>query len=268
MIMDSLKDKVAFVTGATAGIGLACAQELARRGAKVTVASRNKTKVDATVDNLLKQGYEARGAILDVSDIRSCTGAVVDTVREMGRIDIVVNNAGGTDLKRDTAVEELDLDYFNEVMDLNVLSTLAVIKASLPSMIARKSGSIINIASIGGITGDFRGTYYGIAKAGIINLTKYVATQYGKQGVRCNAVAPGIVMTGAVTDNLPEAVRKIFKEQNALDELGQPEDIAAAVAFLAGEGSRYITGQTIVADGGMTCHNPTIAQIRTLYSEG
>lgn len=265
--MESLKDKVAFVTGATAGIGLACAEALAERGAKVTVASRNKAKVDATVDSLLEKGYEARGAILDVSNIESCSRAVVDTVREMGSIDIVVNNAGGTDLKKDTAVEDLDLGYFRDVMELNVLSTLAIIKASLPSMIARKSGSIINIASIGGITGDFRGTYYGIAKAGIINLTKYVATQYGKQGIRCNAVAPGIVMTGAVTDNLPEAVRKIFKEQNALDALGQPEDIAATVAFLAGEGSRYITGQTIVADGGMTCHNPTIAQIRALYSE-
>lgn len=266
MIMDSLKDKVAFVTGATAGIGLACAKALAAHGAKVTVASRNKAKVDATVEALRAEDYEVRGAILDASDVKSCTQAVVDTIREMGRIDIVVNNAGGTDMKRDTAVETLDLDFFQDVMNLNVLSTLAVIKASLPSMIARKSGSIVNIASIGGITGDFRDTYYGIAKAGIINLTKYVATQYGKQGIRCNAVAPGIVMTGAVTDNLPEAVRQIFREQNALDTLGQPEDIAATVAFLAGEGSRYITGQTIVADGGMTCHNPTIAQLRALYS--
>ncbi|MDE6265254.1 MAG: SDR family oxidoreductase [Paramuribaculum sp.] len=263
---DSLKDKVAFVTGATAGIGLACVRELASRGAKVTVASRNKEHVDATVDKLLKEGFDVRGAILDASDIPSCTNAVVDTIRAMGRIDIVVNNAGGTNLSRDTAVENLDLDFFRDVMDLNVLSTLAVIKAALPSMIARKSGAIVNIASIGGITGDFRDTLYGIAKAGIINLTKYVATQYGKEGIRCNAVAPGIVMTGAVTENLSEAVRKIFLEQNALDTLGQPEDIAATVAFLAGEGSRYITGQTIVADGGMTCHNPTIAQIRALYA--
>ncbi|MDE6048807.1 MAG: SDR family oxidoreductase [Paramuribaculum sp.] len=264
--MDSIKDKVAFVTGATAGIGLACAKALAAQGAKVTVASRNKEKVDATVDAFIRDGYQARGAVMDASDTDTCINAVVDTIREMGRIDIVVNNAGGTDMRRDTAVENLDLAYFHDVMNLNVLSTLATIKAALPSMIARKSGSIINIASIGGITGDFRDTYYGIAKAGIINLTKYVATQYGKQGIRCNAVAPGIIMTGAVTDNLPEAVRQIFREQNALDTLGQPEDIAATVAFLAGEGSRYITGQTIVVDGGMTCHNPTIAQIRALYS--
>ena len=265
--MDSIKDKVAFVTGATAGIGLACAKILAAHGAKVTVASRNKEKVDATVDTLIRDGYQARGAVMDASDADTCIGAVVDTIRDMGRIDIVVNNAGGTDLRRDTAVDNLDLSYFRDVMNLNVLSTLAIIKAVLPSMIARKSGSIVNIASIGGITGDFRDTYYGIAKAGIINLTKYVATQYGKQGIRCNAVAPGIVMTGAVTDNLPEAVRRVFREQNALDTLGQPEDIAATVAFLAGEGSRYITGQTIVADGGMTCHNPTIAQLSALYSK-
>ncbi len=112
--MDSLKDKVAFVTGATAGIGLACVKELASRGAKVTVASRNKEHVDATVDKLLKEGYDVRGAILDASDIPSCTNAVVDTIRAMGRIDIVVNNAGGTNLSRDTAVENLDLDFFRD----------------------------------------------------------------------------------------------------------------------------------------------------------
>lgn len=262
--MQQFKDKIAFVTGATAGIGLACAERLASEGAAVTIASRNPDHVNSTVARLSEAGLNVRGAILDASDPESCTRAVVETIRSQGRIDIVVNNAGGTNLRRDTPVADLDLSFFNDVMTLNLLSTLAVTKAAIPSMIARKSGSIINIASIGGLTGDFRDTLYGIAKAGIINLTRYIATQYGKQGIRCNAVAPGLILTGAVTSNLNDATRQIFLEQNALDSLGTPEDIAATVTFLAGEGARYITGQTIVADGGLTCHNPTIAQLRKL----
>ena len=113
------------------------------------------------------------------------------------------------------------------------------------------------MASIGGITGDFRGTLYGIAKAGVIALTKYTATQYGRRGIRCNAVAPGLILTKAATDNLPEDVRAVFASQTPLPYLGDPDDVGATVAFLASDDARYITGQTIVVDGGMTCHNPT-----------
>ncbi|MDE5688280.1 MAG: SDR family oxidoreductase [Paramuribaculum sp.] len=264
---NELSGKVAFITGATAGIGLACARFLAAAGARVTIASHNRSHVDETVEKLSESYTGVRGAILDAGDANSCTAAVLAALEAEERIDIIVNNAGGTDLHRDTAVADLDLAFFDRVMHLNLLSMLAVTKAALPSMIARKSGAIINIASIGGITGDFRDTLYGISKAGVINLTRYIATQYGKQGIRCNAVAPGIIMTGAVTENLDEATRRVFLEQNALDTLGQPEDIAATVRFLAGDGARYITGQTIIVDGGLTCHNPTIAQLRRLISE-
>ena len=260
-----LTGATAFVTGATAGIGLACAKALAAAGAHVTVAAHNPDKVRSTVAQLSAIYPDSvRGEVLDADDAASCTAAVVNTLRARGRVDIVVNNVGGTDLRRDTAVADLDLDFFDTVMHRNVLSTLAVTKAALPGMIDRREGSIVNIASIGGITGDFRDTLYGIAKAGIINLTRYIATQYGKHCIRCNAVAPGIVMTDAVTDNLPDAVQQIFLQQNALPTLGQPEEIAAAVLFLASPAARYITGQTIVADGGLTCHNPTIAQLRAL----
>ncbi len=119
------------------------------------------------------------------------------------------------------------------------------------------NGSIINIASIGGLLGDNRGTLYGISKAGVINLTRYLSTQYGKYGIRCNGVAPGLVLTPAAIDNLSQEERDKFTKYNSLPYAGRPEDIAGIIAFLASDDARYIAGQTIVADGGMSCHNPT-----------
>jgi NAD(P)-dependent dehydrogenase (short-subunit alcohol dehydrogenase family) len=134
---------------------------------------------------------------------------------------------------------------------------IAVVQSALPYMKNHGSGTIINIASIGGMLGDNRGTLYGISKAGVINLTRYIATQYGKFGIRCNGVAPGLVLTPAAINNLNPDEREKFLKYNSLPYAGKPEDIAGIVAFLASEDARYISGQTIVADGGMSCHNPT-----------
>lgn len=128
----------------------------------------------------------------------------------------------------------------------------------IPIMIAHGGGNIVNVASISGITADSNGTLYGASKAGVINLTKYIATQMGKKNIRCNAVAPGLVLTPAALNNLNEDVRNIFLSQCATPYLGVPQDIAATIAFLASEDARYVTGQTIVADGGLTIHNPTV----------
>ena len=125
-------------------------------------------------------------------------------------------------------------------------------------MKSKGEGTIINIASIGGLLGDLRGTLYGISKAGVINLTRYIATQYGRYGIRCNGVAPGLVLTPASIDNLTPEDRAKFTQYNSLPFAGQPEDIAGIITFLASEDARYICGQTIIADGGMSCHNPTV----------
>ena len=138
---------------------------------------------------------------------------------------------------------------------------LALSQAALPHMKGKGDGSIINVASIGGLLGDFRGTLYGISKAGVINLTRYLATQYGKYGIRCNGVAPGLVLTPAAIDNLTPADRDTFLKYNTLPYAGKPEDIAGTITFLASEDARYISGQTIIADGGMSCHNPTVKEI-------
>lgn len=128
----------------------------------------------------------------------------------------------------------------------------------IPIMKAHGGGNIVNVASISGITADASGTLYGASKAGVINLTRYIATQVGKKNIRCNAVAPGLVLTPAALNNMNEDVRNIFLGQCATPYLGEPQDIAATIAFLASEDARYITGQTIIADGGLTIHNPTV----------
>ncbi len=254
--------KRALITGATAGIGLATAHRLAREGAHVVVASRNMTKVASTVSELHASGFEASGMLFDASmPPQELQKMVASEIKSHGRIDIIVNNVGGTDMAADGPVGTLGLDQLQPVMDKNIGSTLACIRSALPGMLENNSGAIVNVASIGGLTGDFRGTLYGIAKAGVINLTRYMATQYGKSGIRCNGVAPGLVLTPAAENNLSEETRRIFLRHNALPYFGTPEDVASTIAFLASDEARYITGQTIIVDGGLTCHNPTVADL-------
>lgn len=179
-------------------------------------------------------------------------------MKEYGQIDVLVNNVGGTNPRRDTNIETLDMDYFDEAFHLNLSCTMYLSQLVIPIMSAQGGGNIVNVASISGITADSNGTLYGTSKAGVINLTKYIATQTGKKNIRCNAVAPGLILTPAALNNLNEEVRKIFLGQCATPYLGEPQDIAATIAFLASEDARYITGQTIVVDGGLTIHNPTI----------
>lgn len=179
-------------------------------------------------------------------------------MKEYGQVDILINNVGGTDPKRDLGIEELDINYFDEVFHLNLCCTMYLSQQVIPIMVAHGGGNIVNVASISGMTADANGTLYGASKAGVINLTKYIATQLGKKNIRCNAVAPGLILTPAALDNLNEDVRNIFLGQCATPYLGEPEDVAATIAFLASNDARYITGQTIVVDGGLTTHNPTV----------
>ncbi len=253
--MERFTDKIVFVSGSTSGIGYAAARRMAQEGATVMIAGHNMNHVDLTVKHLTDEGLKAEGVFYDANDMASVQSAIEHTSGKYGKIDVLVNNVGGTDLKLDGAVENLDMNYFEKAMDINLKSTLQAIQSALPKM--QSGSSIVNVASIGGIFGDFRGTLYGISKAGVINLTRYVATQYGRKGIRCCGVAPGLILTKAATDNLPEDVRQVFASQTPLPYFGEPDDVGATIAFLASDDARFITGQTIIVDGGMTCHNPT-----------
>ncbi len=265
MIMERFTDKVALVTGGARGIGKSSAERLCMEGARVVVADFNAEGVYQAVADFQKQGFMADALVFDATDVDSCKRIVQKTVALHDRIDVLVNVVGGNDLKRDKAVEELDITYFDDIFHLNVRSMLASIQVALPEMIRQGGGSIVNIASMSGVTGDFRGTLYGMCKAGVISLTRYVATQYGKAGIRCNAVAPGLVLTPGAELSLSEVYKTLFLKHNATSYLGRPEHIASTVAFLASEDAAYINGQTILADGGMTCHNPTVGDMMELF---
>lgn len=265
MIMDRFTNKVALVTGGARGIGKSSAERLCMEGARVVVADYNAEGVYQTVADFREQGFVADALVFNATDVDNCKRIVQKTIALHGKIDVLVNVVGGNDLNRDKAVGELDIDYFDEIFHLNVRSMLVSIQTALPDMIKQGGGSIVNIASMSGVTGDFRGTLYGMCKAGVISLTRYVATQYGKAGIRCNAVAPGLVVTPAVELSLPEVYKTLFLKHNSLAYLGRPEHIASTVAFLASDDAAYINGQTILADGGMTCHNPTVGDMMEVF---
>lgn len=259
--MERFSDKVIVITGGGSGIGAAVARRMAEEGGKLVIADYSMEKAGQIAEELKKQNREAEAVYFSALDLDSCRELIETASENFGRIDVLVNNVGGTDLKRDLNVEQLDITYFDEAFHLNLRSGLYLIQQVVPLMEQQGGGNIVNVASIGGITGDFRGTYYGASKAGVINMTKYAATQLGRKNIRCNAVAPGLILTPAVLNNLPEDMRNLFVRHNALDYVGKPEDIASVVAFLASDDACYVTGQTIVVDGGLTVHNPTVADM-------
>lgn len=263
--MDRFKGKTVLVTGGAGGIGRATVERMRAEGANVMIADYHQEEAEKLARQLRTHGTSCVKAVYyNATDMESGTRAVAETLEYFGSIDCLVNNVGGSDLSRDLDILSLDMNYFDEVFHLNLKSMLATTRAALPWMIEKKKGSIVNVASISGLMGDFRGSLYGMSKAGVINFTRYVATQYGHRGVRCNAVAPGLILTPAAIRNLPEVVRKVFLKYTTTPYLGEAADIAATIAFLASDDARYIAGQTIVADGGMGCHNPTIEDITAL----
>ena len=256
--MNRFENKIIIITGAAGGIGASTTRRIVSEGGKVVIADYSREKADQFAAELSNSGADVRPVYFSATELKSCKELITFTMKEYGQIDVLVNNVGGTNPRRDTTIETLDMDYFDEAFHLNLSCTMYLSQLVIPIMSAQGGGNIVNVASISGITADSNGTLYGASKAGVINLTKYIATQTGKKNIRCNAVAPGLILPPAALNNLNEEVRKIFLGQCATPYLGEPQDVAATIAFLASEDARYITGQTIVVDGGLTIHNPTI----------
>jgi NAD(P)-dependent dehydrogenase (short-subunit alcohol dehydrogenase family) len=183
-------------------------------------------------------------------------------VTAYGGLDILHNNAAATLLAatRDLPVNEADPDVWDQTLRVNLTGAMVAIQAAVPHMIARGGGSVINTASGAGLTGDLRNPAYGASKAALISLTRYVATEFGKQGVRCNAISPGFIVIPEKPGR--EAVHATMLRHHLTPRLGRPDDIAALVVFLASDESAFITGQNICADGGLLAHQPFVADFR------
>jgi 3-oxoacyl-[acyl-carrier protein] reductase len=241
-----LAQEVAIVTGAARGIGLAIVRALAAEGAKVVLADLLPAVHDSA-DELKKEGFETLSVTGDVSKFSEAQQIVETTIEHFGQIDIIVNNAGIT---RDNLLLRMSEDDWEKVIAINLTGTFNLTKAAIKYMIKRRTGKIVNIASVIGEIGNSGQANYAASKAGVIAFTKSVAKELGSRGIRANAVAPGFIKS-QMTEVLSEKVKKNLEKEIPLSRLGLPEDVAKAVRFLVSPDAEYITGQVLNVDGGM-----------------
>ncbi len=240
--------QVAVVTGAGRGIGEAIAKTLAAGGARVAVVSRTEANAEKTAQAINADHPGAATAYaVDVADFNAVQELASTIIEQLGRVDILVNNAGVT---RDGLSMRMSSEDWDVVVDTNLKGAFNFIRAVQRPMAKQRSGRIINISSVSGIMGNAGQANYAASKAGLIGLTKTIARELSGRGITVNAVAPGFIETD-MTNVLPESIRTAVVERIPLGRFGAPDDIAAAVAFLAGSEAAYITGQTLVVDGGM-----------------
>ena len=257
--MKRVENKVALITGGASGIGLSAATLLAKEGAKVVIADYNVEGAKELAQTLVNDGYEASAVFLDAGDAKSIEDAVNFTVEQYGTLTVLFNNVGLTNLQKDLDVVNIDLDEWDRLVNVNLKSVLLGSRFAIPHMQKAGGGSIINTASMAGFSSDEIRTAYGTTKAGVVQMTKYIATQYGKDKIRSNAIAPGLILTPAAERNMPQEMREIFMKYNALPYHGEADDIGHAVVFLASDESKFMTGQTLQIEGGHYLANPTIA---------
>jgi NAD(P)-dependent dehydrogenase (short-subunit alcohol dehydrogenase family) len=263
---DDLSGKAAIVTGSggVGNIGAVTARVLVERGVRVVLADVAGSQLEETTRALVDDGFEVAACATDISDEEQVKALMAFTRKVFGRLDILDNNAARLALADDTDVMSMSVDVWDKIMGVNARGTMLMCKHALPLMIEGGGGSIINISAGGSQAGDVFATAYATSKGAINTLTKYVATQGAAKGVRCNAITPGLICTPLMSATLSTPVQEIFRSHSLTGRLGQPDDIAEMVAFLASERSRFITGQIISVDGGIFAHVPTVMQVAAL----
>lgn len=253
-----LDQKVAIITGGSGGIGQATAKLMVGRGARVVIADIAFDRAQSVASRF---GDAALAVALDLADEQSIIAAVGRVASHFGRIDILHNNAAQSNpaiLAEDGPVGEMQTAIWDAIFAVNCRGTMIITREAMPHLIESR-GSIVNTVSGLGLQGHIRQTAYGASKAALIQLTRAIATAYGRKGVRCNAVAPGLILTPTVANDFPAEWRKLAEDEMLRDRAGDPEDIAEAVAFLASDAARNITGQTLTSDGGSSIHMPGFA---------
>jgi NAD(P)-dependent dehydrogenase (short-subunit alcohol dehydrogenase family) len=261
------RHKVAIVTGGGSGIGRATAQRLAAEGAAVTIADLDTAAAEQAADAIAADGGTARAETVDVSDPAAVERMVAATVDAYGGLDVLHNNAAAIALNGlDQDVVTMDLGTWERVLAVNLTGPMLGCRFAIPAMLARGGGAIVNTASAAAFYGSRSLAAYGTSKAGLVALTRYVATAYGDRGIRCNAVAPGVVVAREVQEEaLAGPMRDTLQSYSAshlIGRLGYPEEIASAVAFLASDEAAFVTGEIFRVDGGFTTHSPTHATDR------
>jgi NAD(P)-dependent dehydrogenase (short-subunit alcohol dehydrogenase family) len=260
--MSKLTNRVAIVTGAAIGIGEVCAKHLATEGARLVVADIDLPGAARVAAEIRKSGGEALAFHVDIASEDSVAKLYQAVLEKYGRVDILHNNAAATtgdQIYRDAGIAEMDVAIWDRAFAVNTRGTMLMIKHAIKPMLAAGGGSIINTSSGASLAADYYAPAYGSSKAAINTLTQYVAMQYGKRNIRCNVISPGLILTPTATANNQNNEFAIYEANSMMPFLGQPEDIAATVLFLASDDSRFITGQVLRVDGGYTAHMPHTA---------
>lgn len=266
--MKILNGKIALVTSSTRGIGKAIAEKLAENGAKVYFAVRRLEAGEELVKNLEEKGLLGATVFFDAYDENSYINMIKEVVEKEGRIDILVNNYGSTDVNKDIDLVNGDTDAYFEIVNRNIKSVYLTSKEAVKSMQKTGGGNIVNISSIGSIVPDMSRIAYVTAKAAINSLTENIAIQYARDNIRCNAILPGFIATDAAMDNMSEDFLTAFLKNVPLNRPGTPEDIANAALFLSSDMSSFITGEIIEVAGGFAKGTPLYGMYQDMGKRG
>lgn len=258
-----LTGRVAVVTGGANGMGETVVHTLAARGATVVVADRDAERTPLVVDAVRASGGTVEGVVLDVREEEQADDLIARVVADHGRIDMLDNNAAELELTaQDGPLLDVAAEVVTGTLAGNVLAPLRMCQRVIPHMVAAGGGSIVNMGSITGLRGEASLTAYGVSKAAIMQLTRMVAVQYGKQGIRCNAIAPSLINTRNNQTYVGQEFYDMYDRHHLVPYMGEPWDVASVVAFLLTEESRFINGAVIPVDGGMTSVAPFAAEAR------
>lgn len=266
----NLEDKVMIVTGGAGGIGSCAVKVAVERGAKVAIADLSGEQAEALAHKICDAGGEAIGISVDLAKEEQIQTVVTKIADHFGCIDILINNAAALSPEmnaQDIDIETMPTAVWDQAFAVNTRGTMIMSRECLPHLVSSK-GNIVNTVSNLALQGHLIQVAYASSKAALVQMTRSIAASHGRKGVRCNAVAPGMTMTPSLKAAMPEHVRKMVEDETLRDQLGDPEDIAEAIIWLASDAARNITGQILVADGGTYGHVPGFGPFFNMIQQG